>query len=353
MKPKTLAFYLPQYHPIPENDKWWGDGFTDWLSVVQSRPRFPEHYQPHLPRDLGFYDLRLDVIREKQIELAQKYGVDGFIYYHYWFSGKRILSTPLDMLLENKNLDFPFCLTWANESWTNTWGPTEGSRTGEASLINQEYSEVDFQKHIEWLYEKVFVDRRYIHHGNRPIFIVYRPSLISDIDNMMKTWKEYCEKIEKPFPYMLWVESFEDEKSDRYLQYGFSGSVEFQPRPDLRGKVLPGNDDYIYSYEEAIDMSILESLPERLRYPGVMPGWDNSARRKNKATIYHGSEPKLYCKWLKEALHKACNISREEQSYVFINAWNEWAEGCHLEPDLKWGTAFLEAHHEAVNSLDL
>jgi lipopolysaccharide biosynthesis protein len=217
---KAIAFYLPQYPPIPENGEWWGKGFTEWTNVTKAKPLFPDHYQPHLPADLGFYDLRLPEARQAQANLAREYGIHGFCYYHYWFNGKRILEQPVNEILRSGEPDFPFCLCWANENWTRTW---------------------DGQ-------EKVIADKA-------------------------------------PSTY--------------------------------------------------------------LKFPCVTPQWDNSARRKTGANIFHGSTPELYEKWLKTTVENI-TFARPDEKILFINAWNEWGEGNHLEPCQKWGRAYLEATYRAL-----
>lgn len=344
--PRLLAFYLPQFHPIPENDLWWGKGFTEWTNVAQAKPLFSGHYQPHIPADLGFYDLRLPETREAQADLAREHGIYGFCYHHYWFKGRRILDRPLDEVLASGRPDFPFCLCWANHNWTRRWDRRERER-----LIVQEYSEDDDREHIRWLLG-VFQDERYIKVNGRPLLLIWRTQ---DLPNALRTttlWREEARQAGMPEPYICNVETNGEDGEPH--QYGCDAAVEFPPqRMSPHIKCVSGPEDAYYDnqireYRDLVTGFLeLEDAPYR-RMPSVVPSWDNTPRFKSRgAGIYRGSTPELYEYWLKGAIEKASSAPPEEQ-FVFINAWNEWAEGAHLEPDIEHGRAYLEATRRAL-----
>jgi hypothetical protein len=338
-RPKALAFYLPQYHPIPENDEWWGKGFTEWRNVTRARPLFEGHYQPHLPGELGFYDLRVPEVREAQAELARTHGVHGFVYYHYWFKGRRLLERPFEEVLKSGQPDFPFALCWANEEWTRGWD----SQTGHV-LVRQEFGELDDRQHIRYLIE-AFKDPRYITIDGRPLMLIYRPTLIPDLMRTSEIWRTEVQKAGFPDLYLCWVESWGVPPGGRGPgPYGLDASVGFMPvvGDRLHPPVETLRDHRVLDYESAAEwaMSLLDSPWKR--FPSVMVGWDNTARRAQGATIYHGATPDRYEHWLKVTADALAGV-RDEENYLFILAWNEWAEGNHLEPDERYGRAFLEA----------
>lgn len=357
---KPLAIYLPQFHTIPENDKAWGVGFTEWINVRKAKPMFDGHYQPHIPHNnVGYYDLRNSEVLIQQAALAKEYGIYGFAFYHYWFNGKRLLETPLDKMLKTGTPDFPFCYIWANENWTKRWDGREGE-----VIIQQDYSSMDDENHIRFLCEKVFSDYRYIKVDNKPVFIVYRTELLPEIIKTSAIWNEIAKEYGFGGIYLIRVESFVSDIDPSAI--GFDASMEFQPNwnnmPDrltgsindkllemLHIKVNPSQRHKIFSYKDLVEKNI--SFPKKSKYkcyPGITPMWDNSARRKIDATIFKDSSPYLYEKWLKEIVAKFQTYS-ESESFLFINAWNEWAEGCHLEPCSKWGKGYLEATKKALN----
>jgi lipopolysaccharide biosynthesis protein len=362
-KVRFISFYLPQYHPIPENDRWWGKGFTEWRNVTQAKPRFLGHYQPHLPRDLGFYDLRLAETRQAQADLARSYGIGGFCYYHYWFNGKRLLERPFQAVLASGQPDFPFCLCWANENWTRRW---DGK--GQDVLLQQNYGEADDRAHIQSLLP-AFQDPRYICIDGKPLFLVYRANHLPHPCHTTTLWRQEAQQAGIGDLFLGRVESTGDEQTDP-RELGFDGAIEFQPDwanlgPDLRqgrgwrglrklGLSSPAyGENRIFDYGTIVDRQLNKPQPDYLRFPCVTPAWDNTARRpQGKALIFKGSTPELYEKWLKGAcqrvLHQAeknqAGENRENQEQiVFINAWNEWAEGNHLEPCQKWGHGYLAA----------
>lgn len=362
-KPKALAFYLPQFHPIPENDQWWGKGFTEWRNVAKTRPRFRDHYQPHLPSDLGFYDLRLPEVQLAQAALAQHYGIHGFCYYHYWFHGKRLLERPVEQLLQLGKPDFPFCLCWANESWNRRW---DGFET--EILMEQRYSHADDEQHFQALLS-AFKDPRYIKVEGRPLFLVYRASHLPNAAATVTRWRELAEAAGLPGLYLANVESAFAEH-DLAPRYGFDAAVEFAPdwsklptplgrlrRPrleQLRRKFALGNPIYsrdrIFEYDHLVDAMLAKPTPPYLRFPGVTPSWDNSARRATDAVILRGASPARYQEWLRATVERFEPPSPSED-FVFINAWNEWAEGNHLEPCVRYGHQYLEATRDALTGV--
>ncbi|MEO1002602.1 MAG: glycoside hydrolase family 99-like domain-containing protein [Cyanobacteria bacterium J06638_7] len=361
MKIRSIAFYLPQYHPIPENDSWWGRGFTEWTNVTAARARFPGHYQPHLPADLGYYDLRLAEARAAQADLARRYGISGFCYYHYWFHGKRLLQRPFDEVLRSGAPDFPFCLCWANENWTRSWNGRDKD-----VLLWQTYSPEDDLQHIREL-ASAFQDRRYIRLEGRPILLVYRVSNLPDPAATATRWRQECRALGIGEIALLSVESSPACQRDP-REIGFDYAVEFQPdwsrlppplRRGRRWRQLTRlglssssfQHDRVMAYEAMVAAMRQKPIPPYPRFPCVTPAWDNSARRETHATILQGSTPDLYGAWLGHEVQRLPERALPEP-WLFINAWNEWAEGNHLEPDQRWGLAYLAKTKEMLlNSL--
>jgi lipopolysaccharide biosynthesis protein len=358
-KIKPIAFYLPQFHPIPENDEWWGKGFTEWTNVTKARPLFPGHYQPHLPADLGFYDLRLPEARQAQADLAREYGIHGFCYYHYWFNGKRLLERPFNEVLSSGEPDFPFCLCWANENWTRTWDGQDRH-----ILAQQVYDAEDDRRHIRWL-AKAFLDQRYIRYEGKPVFLVYLASRLPRPLETTSIWREEARKLGVGEIFLCRVESDNPEKNDP-ASLGFDCSIEFQPdwsnlgtpfrrtRPwSYLRRLGISNHAFshanVYEYAEIVERMLAKETPRYCHMRCVTPAWDNSARRKHNPYIIRNSTPQLYAGWLKKIIETATPNS-EGEKFIFINAWNEWAEGNHLEPCQKWGRAYLEATLDALKS---
>jgi lipopolysaccharide biosynthesis protein len=361
MPPRLIAFHLPQFHPIPENDRWWGTGFTEWTNVVKARPRFPGHYQPHLPADLGFYDLRLSDTRLAQAELARKYGIHGFCYYHYWFHGRRLLERPVEEIIRSGQPDFPFCLCWANESWSRAW-------TGEERevLQLQEYSAEDDRAHIRDL-ARAFGDSRYIRIEGRPLFLVYRASRLPEPRRTTDVWRAECDRLGIGPVFLARVESFVEESQRLPKEMGFDAAVEFMPDwgrsrtrltdPRRISRWLSRlslqqsgyNENLVHHYDALVEEALGRQTPAYELFRCASPSWDNSARRQSKATIFHESSPKRYEHWLRALLTSALERPPGRR-IVFVNAWNEWAEGNHLEPDQRYGRAYLEATRGALES---
>jgi lipopolysaccharide biosynthesis protein len=357
---RHIAFFLPQFHPIPENDEWWGRGFTEWTNVAATRPRFRGHHQPQLPADLGFYDLRVPEVREAQAELARAHGIDAFCYYHYWFGdGRRLLERPFDEVLASGKPDFPFCLAWANENWTRRWDGHERE-----ILIRQEYAGNE-RRHARWL-TTAFRDERYVRIDGRPLFLVYRASRLPDPLATTRIWREEAREAGIGELFLCRVESFPSERTDPSL-VGFDAAAEFAPEwgafprsytkhlrrllqeATRRGRVAGSYRRF--DYDELKESMLSKPRPAYTRFPCVTPGWDNSARRRHDATVLTGVTPGSYRDWVTRASVAAPAVGSAEESLVFINAWNEWAEGAHLEPDRWWGRAFLEAHRDGRRAL--
>ena len=344
---KIIAFYLPQFHCIPENDEWWGKGFTEWRNVMRAKPQFVGHYQPHLPGELGFYDLRLIEIQQRQIELARMYGIHGFCYHYYWFGGKRLLERPLSQVLANKDLDLPFCICWANENWTRRWDGLE-----EEVLIRQNHSPEDDLAFIQDL-EPALKDDRYIRIDKRPLIIVYRPELLPDAKATADRWRRYCHKVGIGEIYLALTHAFE-KRDPRDL--GFNAAIEFPPNntqaPTITNEMQLLNPDYrgiVYDYRFFLEQSAHYVKPSYKLFRGVFPIWDNEARRPGRGSTYHHSSPIVYAKWLENAFNDTIQRFDGDERVVFINAWNEWAEGCHLEPDEKYGYAYLQSTKEVLS----
>ncbi len=359
-KTRAIAFYLPQYHPVQENDEWWGKGFTEWTNVTRATPKFRGHYQPHLPEELGFYDLRLPETRQAQADLAREHGIHGFCYYHYWFNGRRILERPFNEVLESQKPDFPFCLCWANENWTRAWDGNDRD-----VLLQQNYSHQDDIEHIRSLIP-AFRDKRYIRIDNKPLFLVYRSHLLPNPIETARLWQEEMKSAGFDGIYLARVEDYESVKAGISANdVNFDADVEFPPFSWAMGNVmfrsplekilcklgiLPKQlaQNTLIDYEDMAQGIQNRTASKSVRFPGVTPSWDNSARRNTGANIFTDSTPAKYEKWLHKAVEKSTLNPSNDEHIVFINAWNEWAEGNHLEPDLKWGDAYLKATQRAL-----
>lgn len=356
-KLRTIAFVLPQFHPIPENDIWWGKGFTEWTNVSKAKPLFKGHYQPHLPTDLGFYDLRLEEARNAQASIAKEHGIEGFCYYHYWFNGKRLLDYPIDEILRLQKPDMPFMLCWANENWTRRWDGLDNE-----ILIKQEYSLEDDEEHMRWLCEKVFSDSRYIRVNDCPVFMIYRHDLFPDINKTATLWRKIAQK-EFGYKdlYLCVTESFNKQVDPKTIN--FDAAIEFAPHTVIRNKKesntkaslldkITGKKQIkldLRDFIKGVKASKERLIPKHKLYRCVTPSWDNTARKKENGIIAVGSSPELYQDWL-EFMIKSFKPYSKEENFVFINAMNEWAEGNHLEPCIKYGNAYLEATKKALNS---
>ena len=363
---RMLAFYLPQFHPIPENDRWWGPGFTEWSNVARAKPLYPGHVQPRLPADLGFYDLRVPEVRMRQAELARAAGIEGFCYWHYWFgNGKRILERPFEEVLASGQPDFPFSLAWANHSWTRTWRGNPGQ-----SLIQQTYpGREDEEAHFNCV-RRAFEDPRYTCVDGRPLFAVFAPHNLPNSTAFVEHWRELAHRAGFPGLYMVAVANRYRTGVDRYhdpLLAPFDAITPLTPqdyledrpmdvlsraRRALRTRRFGTAIDRLtamrlrrpahYAYADVV-RRVLNDLPDDPRYlPGVLSGWDNTPRSGLRGVVFEGATPELFTAYLNKALRFVQNRP-QQQAIIFLKAWNEWAEGNYVEPDNLSGHAYLNA----------
>lgn len=343
---RAIAFYLPQFHPIPENDRWWGRGFTEWTNVARAKPCFPGHDQPRLPADLGFYDLRLPEVRRAQAELARAHGLYGFCYYYYWFSGRRLLQRPLDEVLASGEPSFPFCICWANESWSRRWDGQE-----QDLLLAQEHSPEDDRAFIRHLIP-LLRDPRYIRVRARPLILVYRTDLLPDAAGTASRWREECRASGIGEVYLASVQSFGTTADPRV--YGFDAAVEFPPHgpsilarprsPRARGAFK----GLFFDYPATARQHMEAALPAYRLFRTAMPTWDNTPRRGAHGHLFLDASPEAFGEWVQHLVAQTRQLYPPDERFIFINAWNEWAEGNYLEPDQRLGHAYLEALREAL-----
>lgn len=363
MKPRArarvLAYYLPQFHPVPENDRWWGKGFTEWTNVGKAKKLFPGHYQPHVPADLGYYDLRLSETREAQAELARKYGVEGFVYWHYWFgNGKRLLERPFNEVLESGKPNFPFALAWANETWQGFAFGTDGKRN---PLIEQEYpGEEDYIAHFYHVLP-AFKDKRYIKCEGKPIFIIYKVDQLPDVQRFISLWRELANRNGLAGIYFISHELECHGKQNSLSLYnkrksqGLDGVnfVNMMVRSNQQLPLWLRACRYLFYKHERF--RIIPSLrPYRTDifpsgiddyndvFPSVLPDWDHTPRTGIKGDVLYGSNPDKFGQAVRVAVNNIIHKDYDKR-FLFIKSWNEWAEGNYMEPDLKWGCAYLEA----------
>ena len=341
---KLLAFYLPQFHPIPENDAWWGKDFTEWTNVRPAQPLYPGHDQPRVPGDLGYYSLEDAAIRERQAELARSHGIHGFCYYYYWFGGKRLLHKPLDDMLRSGKPDFPFCIIWANETWTRRWDGRD-----KEVLLEQTYGEDDARAFARELIP-IFQDSRYIRVDGKPMLLVYRPADIPDPVRYTRIWRDVWRDAGVGEVHLVCALTtvFPDP-----LRSGFDAAVEFPPHKSIfpyprkldPGKVglAPGFSGQAYDYRDFVTNSLQSHEPYYSLYRTLILRWDNTARLKAASTMFMHCDPTVYTLWLARTVARAIETHPVAERFVFINAWNEWAEGTYLEPDVAYGDQFLQA----------
>ena len=336
-----LAFYLPQYHAIPENDQFWGKGFTEWRQIARGASRFPGHYQPRIPRDLGFYDLNSFSTLRAQAALAKGAGIHAFAYYYYWFNGKRVLEKPLNMLLDS-DLDMPFMILWANENWTRTWDGSESE-----VLLRQDYRQEDEDDLLRDL-SRHFLDERYVRVGGRPLFCIYNPDNIPEPIATINRWRYILRSRYSIEPLIFMAQTF-GARDPR--EYGCDGALEFPPHKTaekLVGRLTPdaytpGYASQIIAYDNFVDASLSEEPPEYPLIKTAVPSWDNESRRPNRSLTLEGLSPAKYQAWLRTLITRAFDHTILGTPIVAINAWNEWAEAAYLEPDVYFGASYLNA----------
>lgn len=345
---RIIAFHLPQFHAFPENDLWWGKGFTEWTNVKSAKPQFDGHYQPHVPHtDIGYYDLTEPGVFARQIDVAKSHGIFGFCFYFYWFAGKRLMERALEGYLSDKTLDFPFCLCWANENWTRRWDGLDSE-----VLISQHHSNEDDIACMAEL-ARYLKDERYIRIDGRPLVLIYRPSLLPDAAATAVRWREWCRNNGIGEIYLAYTQSF--EKVDPSV-YGFDASIEFPPNnsnlDNITESLTHGSQIFngqIYDWRSLSDRSLNFDMPHSKVWRGLCPGWDNTPRRQTGASILVNNSPQQFELWMKRAVRDTVlRFDNTDERLVFVNAWNEWAEGAHLEPDMRDGYAYLNAIREAV-----
>ncbi len=371
--PKLIAMYFPQLHAIPENDAWWGKGFTDWDNVKIAEPQFEGHYQPRVPLGKNYYDQsKLETLRW-QVDLAKKHGIYGFCHYHYWFDGKQLLETPTNLMLENKDIDFPFCLSWANETWSRRWDGRDHH-----ILIQQTHpaAKESWKKHYDYLI-KAWKDPRAIKVDGKPVFVIYRPQRIEKIHDMLAYWRELAAKDGLAGLYFIFQKQYELPKKN--CLESFDAIFQFQPfeaiyspsfdktsirhsfmfkffrrLPEYLQDVLRGLrtsylKDLTFHDYEAVWKKIIEIRPDEklTTFPGAFVDWDNASRYKSRATIFRGASPQSFERWFSELVATMPQRNLPE-NFIFLNAWNEWSEGTYLEPDEKFGYQYLEAVGKAL-----
>lgn len=355
MIPRIFALYLPQFHPIPENDQWWGKGFTEWTNVGKAKPLFRGHYQPHVPADLGYYDLRVPETRKAQAEMAKKYGIEGFLYWHYWFgNGKRLLERPFNEVLKSGEPNFPFALAWANETWK---GFAHGLKNRNV-LIEQLYpGDEDYIAHFNEVLP-AFKDKRYITVDGKPIFLIYKPHQLPDASHFINLWQRLAK--ENGLPGIYFIAHHQSTKEHNYqpekvslqemLSWGFD-AVNFVrltkclENRSLFDKLYGRIKRFVYKiplaipYKKAMGYFSDDIDKNEQVIPSIIPCWDHSPRSGKEALVLTNSTPELFGQHVNNVLN---NVVEKENKLIIIKSWNEWAEGNYLEPDLRWGTQFLD-----------
>lgn len=355
-KARVIAFYLPQFHPIPENDEWWGKGFTEWTNVGKAKQLFKGHYQPRVPADLGYYDLRLAETRAAQAELARNAGVEGFAYWHYWWAGKRLIERPFNEVLESGEPELPFCLSWANETWSGIWLGNPGKILMEQTYPGKE----DYEKHF-YAVLPAFRDKRYIQVDGKPLFMVYRPLNIPDAKFFVEYWNELAVKNGLKGIHFVGIASDPENQVDKILGLGFNG-VNTSGVADAHKKIQGGLAYKVrlklmvkvgglllnrYKYKDIVKNMFTRFDERENVYPTVLPQWDNSARSGRRSIIYTGSTPELFKDQLKGCM-QLIDKKEDEHKLVFLKSWNEWAEGNYVEPDQVYGHGYLDALKDVI-----
>jgi len=357
---KSIALYLPQYHPIPQNDKWWGKGFTEWTNVTKAKPLFKNHWQPRLPSDLGFYDLRVPESREIQAMLAKEYGIHGFCYWHYWFGGQRLIERPFIDVVKTGKPDFPFCVAWANQTWQGTW---HGISHNEV-LVEQNYPGVDdYTAHFYSLID-AFHDKRYIEVGGKKLVFIFRPMEIPNPQKFIALWQQLAIKeglngihfvgMHMPTDWDPKISGYDAMvqnwlSRDKFKKFTLKQRIE---RKFFNGQIISMNHLIEKSPNIVSYIDYINNYPEfelkNDEYPMVYVDWDNTPRAGKDGWLFDGSTPDLFGKLCTKAFEQTSN-KNENEKIVIIKSWNEWAEGNYLEPDQKHGLAFLKAYKKSLN----
>ena len=351
LDPKLIAYYLPQYYPDPHNDVWWGKGSTEWTNTTKSVPQYLGQYQPRLPGELGFYDLRIQENIYRQIELANIYGIYGFCFYFYWFDGVRLLDLPFYNFVNDEKIDFPYFICWVNESWTKQW-----SGASNTTLVEQRNNVESYKNFINSCVE-LFKKKNYITINGKSVLNVYRPNNIPEVKDVIKYWRTFVkEKVGKEL-YIIATIGHQDDYKKNYIENGFDALSEFSPGPHwgLMNDITM-NKQYlceeflgkVYDYRDFVVNKKYFTYKSPKLYRAICPMWDNTARKMNKGMILDGATPDLYKQWMKDIIVETRENKSLEDNFIFINAWNEWAEGAYLEPDLKWQYRYLEATKDAI-----
>ncbi len=374
---KLIAMYFPQLHAIPENDAWWGKGFTDWEKVKSASAQYDGHYQPRMPLNQEYYDQSKIETLCRQIILAKKYGIFGFCHYHYWFDGKQLLEKPTNLIMDNKDIDFPFCLSWANETWSRRW-----DEQGNQILIKQTHppSRKSWKKHFDYLI-KAWSDPRAIKVDGKPVFVIYRPQRINSIDEMLAYWRELAQQNGLPGLYFIFQKQYELRNTN--CLNSFDALFQFQPFEAINSPMYEKK-----LIRRSLMLSLVRKLPElyqdllrefktkfikkltfhdydetwqqivKIRedqklvtYPGAFVDWDNTARYKERATIFRGASPNTFTPWFERLINTMPHRNLSE-NLIFLNAWNEWSEGAYLEPDERYGYQYLEAIKKVMDKND-
>ena len=347
---KAIAYYLPQFHRVAENDQWWGEGFTEWTNTRKAQPLFQGHYQPREPHDdIGYYDLSDISVMKRQVEMAKRHGIYGFCFYHYWFHGKRLLEKPVDMLMDHPEIDMPFCLCWANETWSKKWDGFEHH-----ILVEQTFSEKDDLDFIEAL-SRYLKDDRYIRIDSKPVVLVYRVQKLPDVKATAKRWRDWCRANGVGEIYLVAV--FHGEviwpSTHPASDYGFDAYASFPPHNFVCSQACVEGEDLkearFCDYQDGVDRYAPQH--DFKIYEGCMLGWDNTARTGPRALAFLRFSVQAYYQWLCKVAEYTRKTFSAEERFLFINAWNEWAEGAYLEPDKKYGYAYLNATSRALFGL--
>ena len=358
-KARVLAYYLPQFHPIPENDEWWGKGFTEWTNVGKAKRYFPGHYQPHVPADLGYYDLRVPETREAQAQMAREAGVEGFVYWHYWFAGKELMERPFKEVLESGKPDFPFALAWANQTWK---GFNFGVNNERNVLIEQTYpGDEDYIAHFNAVFP-AFKDKRYITCDGKPIFIIYQPSDMPDPKHYIELWQSLAKEnglkgiyfIALENGYFTEKEGLEYKKWVEELGYDAVNYMRLHPNKQTFWQLQFHRFTHyilrwpnIYSYKRQMRWFSNDTDREENAFPCIIPNWDHTPRSGKRGMVFYGSTPELFRQHVHETLERIIHKPFDKR-IVIIKSWNEWAEGNYMEPDLKFGKGYLDALHDEL-----